>query len=388
MPGELIHTALSTNEQNMIITTTQELIDFVARARNTDAVAIDTEFVWERTYYPQLGLIQLALSDEDCVLIDPLAVDDLSVLGELLSDRAVVKILHDAPQDLAILFQATGTPAQNVFDTRLAAGFASMSSTMSLGNLTRELLDIDLPKTETRTNWLQRPLDPKQVQYAFDDVRYLRAIRILLLSRIVGPKIKSWLQEELNLLNNPLNYTDNNGNSERFRKLRGAGNLNRQSLAILQALVQWREGEAKKQNKPRGHVVKDPSLIAIAKAKLTDTDELEPTGGLSSKAHKRYGSAIIAVVEDVLAADVDHYPKVQRSIRLTERDKELLEKLQGFIELKSNLLGIDPALIGNMSELKMIARLMSQAKSEDMAELRQTEGWRKNFLEDFYRHRR
>jgi len=141
-----------------MITTKEQLAKLVSRARKTDAIALDTEFVWERTYYPQLGLIQVALSDEDCHLIDPCALTDLSPLGDLLSDRSVVKILHDAPQDLFILSRATGAAPQNIFDTRLAAGFANLPATLSLGSLIKNILDIDLPKTETRTNWLQRPL--------------------------------------------------------------------------------------------------------------------------------------------------------------------------------------------------------------------------------------
>ena len=138
---------------NTLIQNEAELEILVSRAKKTDAVALDTEFVWERTYYPQLGLIQIALSDEDCFLIDPLAIKNLQALGQLLSDRGVVKIFHDAPQDLAILQRATGATPQNIFDTRLAAGFASLPATLSLGNLVKELLDIDLAKDETRTNW-------------------------------------------------------------------------------------------------------------------------------------------------------------------------------------------------------------------------------------------
>ena len=193
----------------------------VQKARQTDAVALDTEFVWERTYYPQLGLIQIALSNEECYLIDPIAIKDLSSLGKLLSDRSVIKILHDAPQDLTILQKATGAVPQNIFDTRLAAGFSDFPATLSLANLIKELLDIDLAKTETRTNWIKRPLTEDQVDYALDDVRYLRAVRVLLLTRIIGPKIKSWLQEELNLLNNPANYNGITGNG-RYRKIRGS----------------------------------------------------------------------------------------------------------------------------------------------------------------------
>lgn len=383
-------TANSTNSirepPHMIIRTTQELIELVARARQTDAVALDTEFVWERTYYPQLGLIQIALSDEDCALIDPLAIEDLSPLGDLLSDRSVVKILHDAPQDLAILYQATETPAQNIFDTRLAAGFANLPSTLSLGNLIHELLDIDLPKTETRTNWLQRPLEEKQVEYALDDVRYLRAIRILLLSRIIGPKIKSWLQEELNLLNNPLNYLD--GNGERYRKIRGAGSLGKQSLAILRDLAQWREDEARKQNKPKGHIVKDTTLIALAKTKAATPEDIAAKGEMSVKAQKKYGPRIITVIENVLNSDESTYPALQRTARLSDKDQQTLDKLQGLIELKSQLLGIDPALVGNTGELKTLAKILCHSSSGELQELRQTIGWRKNFLEEFFRHSR
>ena len=176
-----------------MITSQQQLQALIVRARATDTVAIDTEFVWERTYYPRLGLIQLALSDEDCFLIDPCALTDLSPLGELLADPAVVKIFHDAPQDLIILHQATGAVPQNIFDSRLAGGFAGLSAALSLGNLIKELLDIDLAKTGTHTNWLRRPLNPKQIDYAIDDVRYLQAARVLLLTRILNPTVAGWL---------------------------------------------------------------------------------------------------------------------------------------------------------------------------------------------------
>ncbi|WP_163339714.1 ribonuclease D [Desulfopila sp. IMCC35008] len=369
-----------------MIQTTSELIAFVERARETDAVAIDTEFVWERTYFPQLGLIQVALSDEDCELIDPIAIEDLSPLGELLSDRNVVKILHDAPQDLAILYQATGTAAQNVFDTRLAAGFADLPSTLSLCNLIKELLDINLSKTETRTNWLQRPLKEQQVEYALDDVRYLRAVRVILMSRIIGPKIKSWLQEELNLLNNPKNYIEN-GQSQRYRKIRGAGSLNRQSLSMLQMLSAWREETAKELNRPRGHIVKDNVLVAISKKKIMTPEELHEKSGLSIKASKKYGEAICQIINEVRGADESSYPDACRTTRLTTKERETLDTLSNLIQLKCKVLGIDPALVGNGSELKELVKVFGNRKRQ-IKQLRQTEGWRKKLLDDFFRQHR
>lgn len=372
---------------NTLIQNESDLNLLVQKARQTDAVALDTEFVWERTYYPQLGLIQIALSDEECYLIDPIAIKDLSALGKLLSDRGVVKILHDAPQDLTILHRATGAVPQNIFDTRLAAGFSDFEATLSLANLIKELLDIDLAKNETRTNWVKRPLTEAQVEYALDDVRYLRAIRVLLLTRIIGPKIKSWLQEELNLLNNPANYNGAN-QSERYRKIRGASNLNQKELAILKNLSIWRDGVAQKRDRPRGHIIKDTGLLEIAKIQPEDIEILKDKTSLSDKAISRYSNNIIGIVSATKEQEPTHYPEQKLPTRLNSGEKKTLENLNGLITLKCELLGIAPSLIGNASELKQLTRTLRTNKTLNIEQLRQTSGWRKSFLEDFFRQNR
>jgi len=369
---------------NTLIQNEADLEILVARAKKTDAVALDTEFVWERTYYPQLGLIQVALSDEDCYLIDPLAIKNLQVLGQLLSDRGVIKILHDAPQDLAILQRATGATPQNIFDTRLAAGFCNLPATLSLGNLVKELLDIELAKDETRTNWCQRPLTDEQVRYALDDVRYLRAVRILLLTRIIGPKIKSWLQEELILLNNPATYNGPPAD-ERYLKIRGSHALDRPGLAILKNLSTWRDGMARLIDRPRGHVIKDDLLIELAKQKPTTLEDQKLRCGLSDNATTKYGKIIADIIGTTLSQPVDTFPALERPIRLNQTDREGLEKLENLINLKAGLLGIAPGLIGNASELKLLITTLNAKKAAASQQLRQTEGWRKSFLEDFFR---
>lgn len=364
-----------------------DLNTLVHLARKTDAVALDTEFVWERTYYPQLGLIQIALSDEDCYLIDPIAIKNLQPLGKLLSDRGVIKILHDAPQDLAILQRATGATPQNIFDTRLAAGFSNLPATLSLVNLVEELLDITLSKDETRTNWLQRPLSEEQTRYALDDVRYLRAVRVVLLNRIIGPKIKSWLQEELNLLNNPASYSGPADNA-RFRKIRGNSHLDRQGLAILKNLTTWREGVARKVDRPRGHVIKDTLLLEIARQKPLVTTDLKKKTGLSEKATKKYGKVITAIIGTTLEQKESTYPEPHYSIRLSKSEKTSMENLLKLISLKCELLGIAPSLLGNSSELKRLVKTLNSTKKDAPEQLRQTDGWRKHFLEDFFRQNR
>ena len=369
---------------NTLIQNEADLEILVARAKRKDAVALDTEFVWERTYYPQLGLIQIALSDEDCYLIDPLAIKNLQALGQLLADRGVIKILHDAPQDLAILQRATGATPQNIFDTRLAAGFSNLPATLSLSNLVKELLDIDLAKDETRTNWCQRPLTDEQVRYALDDVRYLRAVRILLLTRIIGPKIKSWLQEELNLLNNPAAYSGPPAD-ERYIKIRGSSALDQQGLAILKNLSTWRDGMAKKLDRPRGHVLKDALLIELAKQKPTTLEEQKLQCGLSANATAKYGKIVAAIIETTLGQPAATYPALERPTRLSQTDREALEKLNNLINLKAGLLGIAPGLLGNGSELKLLVTTLNAKNAAASQQLRQTDGWRKSFLEDFFR---
>jgi len=370
-----------------LIQNTADLELFVHRARQTDAIALDTEFVWERTFYPKLGLIQAALSDEDCYLIDPCAVKDLTPLGRLLSDRSVIKIFHDAPQDLVILHRATGAVPQNIFDTRLAAGFSNLPETLSLGNLVKEVLDITLKKTETRTNWLQRPLSPEQISYGLNDVRYLRAVRVLLLTRIIGPKIKSWLLEELNLLNNPANYSGPAVNS-RFSKIRGSNHLDRQGLAILKNLTIWREGIARKLDRPRGHIIKDTVLVEIAKLKLHSLEALQKSGVLSANAYNKYGKTVAAVVNETRNQPIETYPDLQSPLRLNTRQKESLKKLHNLVALKCELLGISPTLVGSNSELKLLIKILSTTQGQDSIQLRQTEGWRKNLLEDFFKQSR
>ncbi len=364
-----------------MITTQKELQTLIDRARATDAVALDTEFFWERTYYPKLGLIQLALSNEECFLIDPCALTDLSPLGELLGDPAVVKIFHDAPQDLAILYRATGVLPQAIFDTRMAAGFSGLPSTISLAKLIMELLDIDLPKTETRTNWLRRPLHQKQIEYALDDVRYLRAIRVLLLARIVNPTVEEWLQEELDRCDEPEFYQPP-ADEDRYLKIKGAGNLDRQALALLKELASWREQEARTRNRPRGHVITDQTLLCLAAKKIQTPEEMRQCCLITNHTIDQYGEQLIALIQKGLLCPEQNYPASLHKGKLNKTEQEALKKMQEYITLKSDVLGLDPSLISNNSELRAMVRFQKQ---DDKAyPQRQASGWRQRFLAEMF----
>jgi len=362
-----------------MITSQEDLQALILRARATDAVALDTEFVWERTYYPKLGLIQLALSNEECFLIDPISLADLSPLGQLLGDPAVVKIFHDAPQDLTILYQATGILPRNIFDTRLAGGFAGLPSTISLGNLIKELLDIELAKTETRTNWLKRPLHQKQIEYALDDVRYLRAIRVLLLTRILHPTIRNWLAEELGRYDEPELYQPP-ADENRYLKIKGAGNLNRQALASLRELAGWREQEARKRNRPRGHILHDQTLLCLAAKQVEDTTKMRLCEGSTNNIVDQYGEQLLALIKKGALCPEQNCPPSLQKTKLNKQEQEQLKKIQEYIVLKSDVLGLDPNLVANTSELRDLIRFRNQPKQTYPKKL--ANGWRKEFIKE------
>ena len=362
-----------------IIDNNQNLINIVQEAMQNDAVALDTEFVWERTYYPQLGLIQLALSDERCYAIDPIAITDFSSLGALLTNKNIVKILHDAPQDLTILGHVTNCVPQNIFDTRLAAGFAGLPSTISLSQLINELLETPLNKSETRTNWLKRPLTEKQLKYALDDVRYLRAARVLLLGKIIGPRIKSWLQEELNLLNNS-SYYGPICDEDRYKKIRGSRKFKDATLLIVKNLSIWREQKAKHLDRPRGHIIKDKTILEIAATTPSLKSDFQSIT-ISDKAIDRHGKEILQVVSDSLATNPKEHPQNFPSDLLSAKEKKHFQYLKDLISLKCDILGIDSALIGNNNELKRVVKSLNSGMNSDS---KQTAGWRKEFLRDFF----
>ncbi len=364
-----------------MIRTKQDLSKIIDQARSSDAVALDTEFIWEKTFYPRLGVIQIALSDEKCYLIDPIAISDLSSLGTLLADKNVTKILHDAPQDLTILSRVTNALPHNIFDTRIAAGFAGLSATISLASLITELLDIDLAKTQTRTNWLHRPLTQEQKKYAMDDVRYLRAARLLLLTRIISPKIRSWLKEELGMFNAP-SFSSPPDDYVRYKKIRGSGHLDRVHLSELRELAAWRERKAKERDRPRGHILSDKALLAIVHQEFSSADELHQHGLINAKKATLFGNEIIEAIQTGRAVKEADLPSPVEHIRLNTKEKQAYKQLIDFIKRKSNAQGIDPQLIATSSELK---RLIKHNHAPDTPlPPRLAGGWRRRFLEECF----
>ena len=355
----------------MLITTEYELKELITKALRAPAVGLDTEFVWERTFYPCLGLVQLAI-ERECYLIDPVAIKDMSALGELISEPSVIKILHDAQQDLMILKAASGAEPKNIFDTRLAYGFCSDSASLSLSALLQKTLNISLPKTETRANWLMRPLTDKMFEYACDDVKYLTELMAFIVESAEKQNTDLWLKEELKIYDNPSFYTEIDPR-EYFRKIKGIDQLKGTKLAVLRELAAWREETARQKDRPRGHIIHNNVLIGLSYICPETIGDLKKIDRLSSKNIKMYGEDLIKCVETGLNVPVELQPAA--SSRLIK--KKTARKIYDVIEQKASLFNIDPALICSRKELTILLDSKSR-------ESRIFEGWRDEFMQEVY----
>ena len=357
-----------------LIDTPDALETLVHRALDAPCVGIDTEFVWEQTYYPRLGIIQVGLSENDCHLIDAVTLSDLSPLGALLSDPHTVKILHDAQQDLWILRRITDAIPCNIFDTRCAAGFAGLSSTLSLGNLLHMCLNIQLPKTETRTDWLRRPLSDNQHAYALNDVRYLPALREHLLTDIHRRGRENWLAEELRQYDVAKLY-DDRAPEEQYTRVKGTGRLSRRDMAIVRELATWREQKARQADRPRAWIIRDDALVQIARRKPQSTQSLKRLRGISRSSINQHSNSLLNAVQRGLAIDEKNCPPISPPVRPNPFDDARLDLAMAFMRGQCLSEGIDITMVASRSEVKEFISPQKNAPDNPLHT-----GWRREFL--------
>lgn len=355
-----------------MIDTPAALNALVNRALDAPCVGIDTEFVWEQTYYPQLGIVQVGFAADDSHLIDAVALPDLSPLGALLADCGTVKILHDAQQDLWILRRATGTVPRNVFDTRCAAGFVGMGSTLSLNNSLRICLDIQLAKTETRTDWLRRPLSEKQRAYAADDVRFLPALRDHLLAEIRQRGRETYLADELRQYD-CANLYDDRVPEEQYLRVKGASRLSRREMGIVRDLATWREQKARQIDRPKNRVLRDEVIVQIAKRKPQSIQALKKLRGIGRSTAKYHGRILLEIVRR--AIDIQNHPPMARPTPPNPVDEARLDLALAFLRGRCLSRGIDIAMVASRADVKA---LVYESKSEIAHPLHT--GWRYEFV--------
>ena len=270
-----------------------------------NAIALDTEFIRTDTFYPQPGLIQVG-TGEAIFLIDPLAIDQWQPFKALLENPGVIKVLHACSEDLEVFKLLTGAVARPLFDTQLAAAFANLGYSLGYQKLIKQLLDIDLPKDETRSNWRQRPLTPAQISYASLDVADLLAVYQTLDKQLSPSDKKAWLEDEcLAITQNVLTSDPDNA----WRDVKRAWQLQPQQLGVLKALCYFRETRSRELDVPRNRVIPKGSLWPLAKFQPVNDGDLRRIPDMHSNILRQHGDDISNIIKHARQMPESQLPK-------------------------------------------------------------------------------
>ena len=281
------------------------LNDFCADLRGVSWLALDTEFIREQTYYPQLCLIQIA-SVNRVACIDPLALPSLDPLLDLLYDPTITKVLHAAQQDLEIFYHLRGAVPTPVFDTQLAALVLGHGSQIGYAALVQQLLGVELDKTHTRANWRHRPLAPEWLAYAAADVRYLRELYLRQQAALAARGWLDALAEDFATLTILDRYRLQPW--EAWRRVREHNRLRGVQRAVLRALAAWREERASTHDRPRRWILDDAALLELARRMPKTPDELSRIRGLPATTVQRQGETLLARIATARAEPPEQWP--------------------------------------------------------------------------------
>jgi ribonuclease D len=336
----------------VLITDSQTLADFCSAISDAPYIAVDTEFMRERTYYAQLCLVQVAYGDH-AAAIDPLVEDlDLGPLRTLLLDEGIVKVLHSATQDLEIFLQKTGAIPSPVFDTQIAASVCDLGDQPGYAKLVSTLLGISIDKASQATDWSRRPLSERQIEYAIGDVTHLCKVYELLLAQLKKTGRGPWVDDEMKGLLEPSRYTVDP--DEAFRRVKVRRPKPR-TLVVLRELARWREQMAIERNSPRGWIVKDEAMVEIAEHLPKGVEELARVRKLSAGTAKGPdGKAMLDAVQRGLAIPKKDWPSVPPKQPKTNHDT-LIVLLQALLTVRCEEHGVAPRLIANRAELSQVA---------------------------------
>ena len=363
-----INKALAAADHPVMVESENHLQEVVKDLQACEVIGIDTEFVRERTWRANLGLVQI--SDGETVwLVDPLSTGPLHPLAGLLENERNMKILHAPSEDLDVLLYTTGAVPKPLFDTQIACALLGQSLQMGYHKTVEWLLDIAIDKGETRSNWCKRPLRPAQLHYAALDVCLLPIMYRQLQTRLRDLGREDWLREDCSRsLNKALTPADP---EQSWKRINGNGRLDGRSRAILQSLARWRDEEAERRNLARGFVIKDNALLTMANNQPENLDDLAKLDVCHPRALERHGPALLGVIDEVLQNGLTAKPQEI----LQPGQRKLLADMRQLVLKKAQELSIEPTLLATKKELEL---LILSPPGEPLPE--RFEGWRKHII--------
>ncbi len=289
----------------------EQLDDLCQRIENAVWIAVDTEFLREKTYYPKFCLLQLA-TPEWVACVDPIAIKDLSRVFNAIYNPNVIKVFHSCRQDLEIFYQLTGKLPAPIFDTQIAAPLLGFPDNTGYGMLVSSFLNINLNKAHTRADWSSRPLSHDEIQYAADDVIYLCKIYQKMVKQLTDLNRIDWLNDDFAALLNPEQYDVKPENA--WLRVKGKSKLTGKQLSIIQVLCEWRERTAQAENRPKNWLLRDELLFDFAKIQPETFDALSKIRGMTDRMLNQYGKTLCAMIKAAKNAPPIPMPEFTKSI--------------------------------------------------------------------------
>ena len=339
--------------QDLYINNADSLKSLCSKLAQGDWITLDTEFLRERTYRPQLCLVQLGNADT-IACVDPQAIDDLSPLYELLADSSVVKVLHAASQDLEIFYQDMGTVPSPIFDTQIAASLLGHGEQVGYGKLVEMVCKTQLDKSQSRTDWSRRPLSEKQISYAADDVRYLRDVYHQLCSELAELGRTDWLKADFDAMTQAQKYEPDMENV--WKRVKQHNRLKGVQLAVLKKLAQWREEKAVEKDKPRKWMASDDLLIDLSRTLPSTVDELSTLRSVDAKFVQHRGTFMLHLIAEAKQTPKEQWPVIKKFDKLSPGQDALVDYLWAAAKLKANEHQIS---LASLTTRKEVERLVS-----------------------------
>jgi ribonuclease D len=314
-------------------------------------VGLDTEFVRERTYWPQLALVQIAIGDEagepEILLVDPLSPGMAAALAPVLADRSMLKVMHSASEDLVALKRACGVVPQPLFDTQIAAALAGIGAGIGYQRLVQDTTGVALAKGETRSDWLRRPLSPSQLEYAADDVRHLFALHDALDARLSALGRRDWLAEDCARMVANAEQDE----LERWPHLspRAAQFLDQDAQRRLLRVLRWRDAYARDNDRPRSWILDNELAVALARTPPADPAVLQSQLDAQPRAPRKLGDALWRALTTPLPDEAQSPP-----VRSEDRDKQALRRLQDAVSGLSAELGLPDGVLASRRWLQVL----------------------------------
>ena len=333
------------------INTPDQLAKLCEQIKKEPWLALDTEFLREKTYYPKFCLLQIA-TPEWVACIDPIALPKLDDLFEAIYNPAIVKVFHSCRQDLEIFYQLTGKLPAPIFDTQVAAPLLGFQDNPGYAMLVSSLLSINLNKAHTRADWSKRPLTDAQIEYAADDVIYLCQVYQIMVQKLTALGRIDWLKHDFAELTNPALYTV--APEKAWFKIRGKNKLTGKQLSIIQTLAQWREKAAQSEDRPKSWLLRDELLFDLAKLQPETVEELTNVRGINERAVNRYGRELCQLITSAKNRAPLPLHEKDRPAKKTQQQEAILDILTALVRIRAEENSLNPSILASRKDLEVL----------------------------------